>query len=323
MARPIDPKYPVNQRFGGYATRGVAGRYGGSELETLVAMYGDYQPYGHAGADIACPIGTAVYAMLDGEVVYAGWGEDLPGDESWGPAGYFRRWGLYKNFPGIVTVIRHPQFSPARYSVYGHLSSNDEAPVGARVSAGQVIGKSGNTKTRREYVGPHLHVAIIADPVNYSTGNGLIFGCADPLPYFDAVSVNPQSTPAPAPSKEWYEMTLPVDVKRDINEAVWGGPNIPMIFNNELQRDEFPRTTLGAMTDRIVRQQIVPLRQEVASQNAQIASLIGAIAAMSKGEPFDEAKLLAGVEAAAERGAARGSAEAFADGIELTAQVKQ
>jgi len=184
MARPIDPAYPVNQSFGGYATRGVVGRLNGTELEYLVALYGDYQAYGHAGADIACPIGTPVYAMLDGEVVYAGWGEDLPGNESWGPAGYFQRWGLYKNFPGIVTVIKHPQFSPPRYSIYGHQSSNDEAPVGTQVSAGQVIGKSGNTKTRTEYVGPHLHVAMLTDPVNYSTGNGLIFGCADPVPYF-------------------------------------------------------------------------------------------------------------------------------------------
>lgn len=40
----------------------------------------------------------------------------------------------------------------------------------------------------------------------------------------------------------------------------------------------------------------------IAQGQAQVTALIGAIAAMSKGEPFDEAKLLAGVEAAAERG---------------------
>jgi murein DD-endopeptidase MepM/ murein hydrolase activator NlpD len=187
--RPISAEYRVNQAFGGYATGGVAGRPDGTELEYLVWLYGNYQQYGHAGADIACPIGTPVYAMLDGVVVWADWGYNLPGDESWGPAGYFKRWGLYKNFPGIVTVIWHPQIG--KYSIYGHLSSNDEAPVGTEVLAGQIIGKSGNTKARGEEVGPHLHVAMLADPTSYRTGSGLIFGCEDPVPYFDVPSASP------------------------------------------------------------------------------------------------------------------------------------
>lgn len=189
MARPVDAKWPTSQRFGGLATRGVVGRFGGSEVEYLVALYGDYQPFGHAGLDIACPIGTPVYAIMAGTVVWAGWGEDLPGDESWGPNGYFRRWGLYKTFPGIVTVIKHGNV----YSVYGHLSSNDAAPVGTVVREGQLIGYSGNTKTRTEYVGAHLHVAVVADPISYSTGNGLIFGCADPEPYFGGLSYASES----------------------------------------------------------------------------------------------------------------------------------
>lgn len=39
-----------------------------------------------------------------------------------------------------------------------------------------------------------------------------------------------------------------------------------------------------------------------ASNDAQTKSLIAALAAVAKGEPFDEAKLLAGVQAAAEAG---------------------
>jgi hypothetical protein len=42
---------------------------------------------------------------------------------------------------------------------------------------------------------------------------------------------------------------------------------------------------------------------------AQIAGLVGAIAALSKGEKFDEAKLLAGVQAAAEAGVKAGIAD--------------
>lgn len=102
--------------------------------------------------------------------------------------------------------------------------------------------------------------------------------------------ISPQGTI----TKEWDEMAS----KEEIFEAVWGGPGVPLIHNNELGRGEYPKTILGALTDRIVRQQITPLRQEVAAQNAQITNLIAALANVSKGEAFDEAKLLAGVQAA-------------------------
>lgn len=184
--RPVSDEFPISQGFGSYATAGVVGNLHGSEVQYLVALYGNYQPFGHAGLDIACPIGTPVRAIADGVVVWAGWGEDLPGDDSWGPSGYFRRWALYKTFPGIVTVIQHDGW----LSVYGHLSDNDAAPAGTRVKEGQTIALSGNTKTRTEYVGPHLHVAVVVDTANYSTGGGLIYGCTDPLPYFNTDSLS-------------------------------------------------------------------------------------------------------------------------------------
>lgn len=181
--RPVDARWPISQMFAGLATRGVIGRPDGSEVEYLVWLYGDYQPYGHAGVDIACPVGTPIYAMNAGTVVYAGWGEDLPGDDSWGPSGYFRRWGMYKKFPGIVTVIKHRGAN--KFDIYGHQFDNEPVKVGMAVEEGQFIGLSGDTKTRTEKVGPHLHVVTVADPVNYSTNwPSLIFGCEDPTPYF-------------------------------------------------------------------------------------------------------------------------------------------
>lgn len=188
MAYPVPAEYAVNQRFRSYATAGVVGRPDGSEIQYLVWLYGDYQPYGHAGADIACPIGTPVYAIADGIVVWADWGYKLPGDDSWGPNGYFKRWGMYKNFPGICTVIWHPQLN--KFSIYGHQSSNDEVKVGQQVREGQQIGESGNTKTNGETVGPHLHIAVVGDYTNYSTGGKYIFGCEDPLPYFNTGSLS-------------------------------------------------------------------------------------------------------------------------------------
>jgi len=181
--RPVDAKFPISQLFAGLATAGVVGRPDGSEVEYLVWLYGDYQHYGHAGVDIACPVGTPIRAMRSGTIVYAGWGEDLPGDDSWGPSGYFRRWGMYKNFPGIVTVSKADGVN--EFDIYGHQSSNDAVSVGMRVDEGQIIGASGDTKTRTEKVGPHLHAVTVADPVNYATDwPRLIFGCIDPTPLF-------------------------------------------------------------------------------------------------------------------------------------------
>lgn len=55
-----------------------------------------------------------------------------------------------------------------------------------------------------------------------------------------------------------------------------------------------------------------------ASNDAQTKSLISALAAVAKGEPFDEAKLLAGVQAAAAAGV-----KAAIDSIETTVMIKQ
>ncbi|KQR02470.1 hypothetical protein ASF72_10575 [Arthrobacter sp. Leaf141] len=183
MARPVDSKWPISQLFAGLATRGVVGRPDGTEVQYLVWLYGDYQPFGHAGVDIACPVGTPIRAMRAGTIVYAGWGEDLPGDDSWGPSGYFRRWGMYKTFPGIVTVSKADGVD--EYDIYGHQSSNEAVSVGMHVNEGQIIGSSGDTKTRTEKVGAHLHVVTVADPVSYSTNwPRIIFGCVDPTPMF-------------------------------------------------------------------------------------------------------------------------------------------
>jgi hypothetical protein len=59
------------------------------------------------------------------------------------------------------------------------------------------------------------------------------------------------------------------------------------------------------------------VERRVQEQNAQIAGLVGALKAVSGGQSFDEAKLLAGVKAAA----AAGTAEAI-QSIETTVTVK-
>ena len=180
--RPVSSKYEVSQDFGSYATAGVVGNASGSEVQQLVAMYGNYQPFGHAGQDIATPIGTPVYAISDGTVLWAGWGEDLPGDDSWGPSGYFQRWALYKTFPGICTVIQHWW----GISVTAHMS---DAPLNAgdKVTEGQQIGLTGNTKARGQTVGAHVHIEALID-LSYSTGGGLIYGRTDPTQFYGGIA---------------------------------------------------------------------------------------------------------------------------------------
>ena len=185
--RPVDAQFMVSQEFGSDATAGVTADPNGSEVQQLVAAYGNYQPYGHAGQDIACPIGTPVHAIAAGTVIWADWGSNLPGDDS--DAGYRQRWYMYKYFPGIVTLIQHVGW----ISMYGHLSSNDAAPVGTVVAEGQLIGLSGNTKAPGVTLGAHLHVGALVD-LSYACSGGLIYGCTNPEPFYTAGTINAHST---------------------------------------------------------------------------------------------------------------------------------
>jgi murein DD-endopeptidase MepM/ murein hydrolase activator NlpD len=280
MIRPVDAE--ISQRFGDNPTAAIRP---GSPDYWIIQQFGNYQPDGHTGEDYACPIGTPVQAVADGTVLHVGWMAGTYADNPWWVA---------PGFAGYCAVIDHGSF----IGIYGHCSDGSaKVSKGQRVAEGQVFILSGNTGGS---TGPHLHFEILPD--GYVL-NSRFYGRIDPEPLFTgSLSYDSESiTPITAP-KEWYEMALDDDTKRQINEAVWGGPGMPLIFNNELQHGEYAGTMLGAMTDRIVRQQIVPLRQEVAAQNAQIVSLISALANVSKGEPFDEAKLLAGVQSAAESG---------------------
>jgi hypothetical protein len=121
-------------------------------------------------------------------------------------------------------------------------------------------------------------------------------------PVIASAGIQTQSSTIEQP-KEWDEMAS----REELFDAMWGGG---LIHNNELGRGEYPRTTLGAMTDRIVRQQLVPLR-------AEVSNLVAALNKVAGGEPFDEAKLLAGVQAASEAGV-----KAAIESIDTTVTVK-
>lgn len=102
------------------------------EYTNLTSEYGKRKLNGqdefHSGIDIACPVGTPVYAVIGGSVSRAGW---------IGGYGYC----VMIDHPGRLTIV------------YGHLSSINVS-VGQRVEVGSLIALSGNTGRS---TGPHLH----------------------------------------------------------------------------------------------------------------------------------------------------------------------
>ncbi|MFI1400622.1 M23 family metallopeptidase [Streptomyces sp. NPDC020681] len=121
---------------------------------TLSASYnqgGAMWSHKHSGQDFAVPTGTPVKAAGSGTVVKAG-----PNGGGDGPA------------YGNAIVVKH---SNGKYSQYAHLSKIN-VNVGSKVSAGQVIAKSGNTGNSS---GPHLHFEIRTTPSYGSALNPMAF----------------------------------------------------------------------------------------------------------------------------------------------------
>lgn len=102
-------------------------------------------------------------------------------------------------------------------------------------------------------------------------------------------------------TKEWDEMASKDEIKDAIREVTKEGYGIvdsiwyrPIRgWNGEVSAEARILGTDQAVND---------IRAQLGAQHGMIAGLVGALAAVNKGEPFDEAKLLAGVQAAAEAG---------------------
>lgn len=86
---------------------------------------------GHVALDFGVPVGTPVKATLDGKVVYAGWND--------------------QGYGNLVIVENGP------YRVYFAHLSKIPVKVGEKVTAGTIIGYSGNTGNS---TGPHLHYEV-------------------------------------------------------------------------------------------------------------------------------------------------------------------
>lgn len=105
---------------------------------TVTAMFGFYPSGGvHTGLDFACPVGTPVVACNTGTVVRTD------------PTGARTTYGKYIK---IVSQTSSGEIA----CTYAHMS-NLYVKEGEEVSAGQVIGLSGNTGNS---TGPHIHLTV-------------------------------------------------------------------------------------------------------------------------------------------------------------------
>lgn len=178
--RPVSGQFQITQGFASLPTEGVAGDMQGSMVQVLVAMYGNYQPDGHAGTDIGCPVGTPVRAARSGTVIYCNWDVNLPG----GPNDWSSRWFFYQRFGGRLLLVQH---APNDIDVYAHLS-DWKVRQGQFVNEGEVIALSGDSSAGLDgQLGPHLHTERIVN-TSYPTGGGLIYGRTDPTTVWGGIA---------------------------------------------------------------------------------------------------------------------------------------
>lgn len=159
LVMPFQGTYPITQGFGAELTDPI-----------LQAFYSHYGLGGHDGVDFGLPMGTPLYAVDEGDVVWAG-----PGDY------------------GTMVTVQHSWGK----SYYGHMN-NTSVSVGQHVIKGQLIGYSGQSG---EATGPHLHFGM--KPNNPDMHNGY-YGKIDPMPYLpfghapqaigQSLSMSPQTT---------------------------------------------------------------------------------------------------------------------------------
>ncbi|MGW1775943.1 peptidoglycan DD-metalloendopeptidase family protein [Streptomyces sp. NPDC002104] len=140
-----------SSRSGSSGAEGVLPVSGGS-VSARYHQAGGWAAGYHTGIDFAVSTGTPVRAAAAGTVVSSGWQ------------------GAYGN----AVVIKHDD---GRYTLSAHLSSAT-ASAGERVSAGERIGRSGNTGNS---TGPHLHFEVRSsnsygadvNPVTWLNGHGV------------------------------------------------------------------------------------------------------------------------------------------------------
>jgi hypothetical protein len=152
---------------------------------------GNYYDFGsggnHNGIDIPAAVGTPVYAVRDGYVIYS---KEASGFGSLNP-----------NSDGGVVIVRHQTNTGAYfYAVYGHLyrstSYNGSGSPGQYVSRGQQLGTIRPFKNGTSSL-PHLHFGIYTGSSFPSSGWGYssLTNWVNPEPYLNTYCGTPAAKP--------------------------------------------------------------------------------------------------------------------------------
>ncbi|WGH75990.1 peptidoglycan DD-metalloendopeptidase family protein [Tenacibaculum tangerinum] len=139
-------KHQKTVAYGGYLeTRAIYNR-----SEHFNKLSAENQRNIHLGIDVWCDAGTAVLAVLDGEV------HSFKNNTNYGDYG-----------PTIL--LKHSIAGQEFYSLYGHLSlaSLENLEVGKKVKQGAQIGTLGDSSVNGDYA-PHLHFQLILDIEDYN-----------------------------------------------------------------------------------------------------------------------------------------------------------
>ena len=229
---------------------------------------------GHAGMDIACPVGTPVYAAYAGTVERTGDFSDIgrSGDRN--------------------ILIRNPD-QEAQY--YGHLEEC-LVKVGDRIRKGQLIGYSG---ARGNVTGPHLHFETWR-----AGGNGGVDEDMDPRMHFESHGVIPGSTTGQETSKE--------DEDLNNEQAYMLTELFKRLGKFDTLNYGFGNSVLPALS-RLDRDRAALLKH-VTELKGQVAGLMEAVVRLSGSKAeIDTEALIAAVVKAAHEGAATITAEDVAE----------
>lgn len=146
----------------------------------LIALYGNYQPAGHDGVDIAANLGDAVTAMGSGRVLHAGREINMPQSlmSRIGVGGIANDpWGYGPG--GNVVYIE----LDARYIGYTAHMNSVAVGTGAWVNRGDYVGGAGTTGRSG---GVHIHWAVID---TYAITNYAPYGRINPLQFVSSAPV--------------------------------------------------------------------------------------------------------------------------------------
>lgn len=249
---------------------------------TVSCEWREYE--GHAGIDIACPVGTPVRAAFAGVVRESGWNAGNTGRS------------------GIGIRIENPD-GESQY--YGHLSEFIVKP-GDQIALGQQIGLSGATGN---VTGPHLHLEF------WLTG-GTYFNGLDrnPREWFDYHGIVPGSAYKPQQSTEDDEMNDNEKYKLDqIFKRLGAFDTMNYGFINSAL------PALGRL-DR-GRAETAKAFGELQGKIAGLTEGFSQLAAI-KGADIDIDKLTEAIETAAERGARSGAVSVTAAYVAGKLEVK-